>query len=120
MWNLDDLEPQMRTELEQEFREAACMQAVKSELRQLQVAKLYHATKPRSIKDLGPQIAVLDPTFYHYFTGIEGRSFLDKDWVKWILNRHDCLKVNSGGTKIMSGWTRATEGASFHKSYATA
>jgi len=119
MWNFDNLDPEMRKQLYEEFKTGACEAAVRAQITQNAAAKFFHDTRPGAVEGLGHQIAAVDLTFFHYFKKVKMRSFADNDWVKWILNRYDEFKVVSKGTKIMSGWTRAVESAKFHKSYAS-
>lgn len=118
MWNLEDLEPQERRELEDEFRSAANLKAVQAEIAQRRAANLHQAMKPRSLS-FGHQVAAVDPLFFHFWRS-QGRSFGDKDWLKWILNRHESLRVTSGPSKIYSAWTPGTEHSRFHRRYAEA
>lgn len=116
MWNLEDLDPKTRVELEEEFRNAANMKAVQAELKQREQARINQAMKPRSLS-FGHQVAAVNPLFFHFFKNTQGRSFMDQDWLKWILRKHESLRVESGPSKIYSAWTPGVEHSRFHRRY---
>lgn len=118
MWDLTTLEPSMRVALEEEFREGANMKAAQAEIAQRRSAAITQAARPRSLS-FGHQIASVNPVFYHHFKR-QGRSWMDRDWVKWILGKHESLRVESGPRKIYSAWSPAAENARFHRRYAVA